>query len=333
MLFDILIHMLKIGSLKLAHPFILAPMSGVSDQPFRLLNRRFGCELAFVEMINARSLGYRSKKTRRLISTVSQDHPIGVQLLGSEAQYIERGLDILKEYSFDILDFNSACPERKVTRRGEGAALMKDPKKLRELLRLIRERVTVPVTVKIRAGWDEQSVNARDVALHAQDAGIDALFIHGRTKTQLYAGQVNYDVIRAVKKSLSIPVIGSGDIFSAPLAKKMFDETGCDAVLVARGSFGNPWIFKELAGYLKKGAVPESPQREEIARVMDEHLAANVAFYGERMGVVIFRKFFTWYVKGFRKTRSLKEKSSHAKTLSAMQAIIEDFRTGSRLYS
>ncbi|MFA5362827.1 MAG: tRNA dihydrouridine synthase DusB [Candidatus Omnitrophota bacterium] len=319
--------MLTIGSLQLRHPFILAPMSGVSDQPFRLLNRRFGCELAFVEMINARSLGYKSKKTKRLISTVPLDRPIGVQLLGSEAQYIERGLDILEEYSFDILDFNAACPERKVTRRGEGAALMKAPEKLRDLLKLVKERVRVPVTVKIRAGWDEQSINARDTALHAQDAGIDALFIHGRTKTQLYAGEVDYDVIREVKKSLSIPVIGSGDIFTGLLAKKMFDETGCDGVLVARGSFGNPWIFKELGEYLKKGVIPKAPEREETARVMNEHLAANTAFYGERMGVVIFRKFFTWYVKGFRKTRFLKEKSSHAATPSAMQAIIEEFRS------
>jgi tRNA-dihydrouridine synthase B len=319
--------MLKIGTLKLAHPFILAPMSGVSDQPFRLLNRRFGCELAFVEMINARSLGYKSKKTKRLISTVALDRPVGVQLLGSEAQYIERGLDILEEYSFDILDFNAACPERKVTRRGEGAALMKDPQKLRDFLKLVKERASVPVTVKIRAGWDENSINARDAAMHAQDAGIDALFIHGRTKTQLYAGEVDYDVIREVKKALSIPVIGSGDVFSGPLAKKMFDETGCDAVLVARGSFGNPWIFKELGEYLKKGTIPKAPDREEVARVMSEHLAENIAFYGERMGVVIFRKFFTWYVKGFRKIRFLKEKSSHATTPSALQAIIEEFRT------
>ena len=318
--------MFKIGILKLSHPYILAPMSGVSDQPFRLLNRRFGCELAFVEMINARSLGYKSKKTKRLISTVPQDRPVGVQLLGSEPQYILRGLDILKEYDFDILDFNAACPERKVTKRGEGAALMKDPRKLKDLLKLIRERVSVPVTVKIRSGWDDGSINARDAALHAQDAGIDALFIHGRTKNQLYAGQVNYEVIREVKEALSIPVIGSGDVFSGPLAKKMFDETGCDAVLIARGSFGNPWIFRELNQYLKHGIVSEAPGREEVARVMSEHLAANIDFYGEKMGPVIFRKFFTWYVKGFRKTRRLKEKSSHAKTPASMQSVIEEFR-------
>ncbi|MEI6631507.1 MAG: tRNA-dihydrouridine synthase, partial [bacterium] len=172
--------MLKIGNLKLHSSLILSPMAGVSDLAFRLLNRRFGCELAFIEMINARSLGYRSLKTKAMMATTSKDRPLGVQLLGCEENFILRALDILKQYEFDILDFNAACPMKKVIRRGEGASLMRNPKKFNQLLKLIVKNSSVPVTAKIRSGWDEDSINAREVALYAQDAGVAALFIHGR---------------------------------------------------------------------------------------------------------------------------------------------------------
>ncbi len=174
----------SIGNLKLRSRLILAPMSGITDLPFRLLNRRFGCELAFVEMINARSLGYKSKKTQRLLSTDDKERPLGVQLLGKEPAYLLRALDILSNYKFDLLDFNAACPAPKVTRRGEGASLLKDPAKLGGILRLLVENSPVPVTVKIRLGWDKKESNAREVALVAQDSGIKALFIHGSTKMQ-----------------------------------------------------------------------------------------------------------------------------------------------------
>jgi tRNA-dihydrouridine synthase B len=315
--------MLKIGNSKLKSPILLAPMAGISDLPFRLLNRKFGCELAFVEMINVRSISHKSRRTRQMLSVHPKDKPLGIQILGTETNFILQALDILKEYQFDLLDFNAACPVKKVTRRGEGASLLKEPKKLYKLLKLVVDNSQVPVTVKIRSGWDNDSINAKSIALAAQDAGVKAVTIHGRTKTQGYSGEVNYKVIREVKKALAIPVIASGDAFSAPLVKKMFDETGCDAVAIARGAFGNPWIFNEAKELLETGKILNKPERKEIITVMIEHLNGCIDFYGERIGVMQFRKFFAWYTKGMRRVRALREKSSTAKTKDEMAQLIE----------
>jgi tRNA-dihydrouridine synthase B len=318
-------HMLKIGHVKVGSRLILAPMAGISDLPFRMLNRRFGCELAFVEMLNVRSVSFKSIKTRQMLASGEKDKPLGVQILGSKAEFILQALSVLEQYHYEVLDFNAACPERKVTRRGEGASLLKEPLELRELLKVVVRNSRVPVTVKIRSGWDKLSINAREVALHAQDAGIKALFIHGRTRDQGYSPGVDYAAIRQVKRALAIPVIASGDIFSGELAKKMFDETGCDGLLVARGALGNPWIFRDMEAYLKKGEHLKPPARKEIAAVMKEHLGECVHFYGEKYGVVIFRKFFGWYTKGMRRVRPLREKVCAARTHSQMTALFEEF--------
>jgi len=315
--------MLKLGALRLKSNLILAPMAGVSDLPFRMLNRRFGAELAFIEMINCRSISYKSKRTQDMLSSLQGDRPLGIQLLGSEPQYILKAIDILRKYKFDILDFNAACPAKKVARRGEGASLLREPKKLQKLLKLLVEHSPVPVTVKIRTGWDKDSVNAREVALYAQEAGVVGLFIHGRNKLQGYSGTVDYRVIREAKKSLDIPLIASGDVFSAQLAKKMLDETGCDGLAVARGSLGNPWIFRQIKEYMRYGCVRTLPDAEEVVSIMRQHLAGSIDFYGERNGVMLFRKFFNWYTKGMRKVRPLREKASRAKTQNQMLEIIE----------
>lgn len=301
-------------------------MSGISDLPFRLLNRKFGCELAFVEMINVRSLGYNSRKTRQMLSSDKKDRPLGIQILGCEPDFILRALDILKDYRYDILDFNAACPVKKVTRRGEGASLLKDPLKLHNLLKLVVKNSSVPVTVKIRAGWDRSSANAREVALAAQDAGVNGLFIHGRTKLQGYHGKVDYALIKEVKEVLQIPVIASGDVLSPTLAKKMLDETGCAALLVARGALGNPWIFKQLQELLEKAEPLPLPDAGEIAQVMIEHLQSCMDFYGPRNGVKILHKFFGWYTKGFRKIRPLRKLAYRAKTKEEMLSVIKEFR-------
>ena len=315
--------MLKIGNLKLRHPFILAPMAGVTDLPFRLLNRKFGCELAFIEMINCRSLSYKSKKTQEMLSTSPEDKPLGVQLLGLEPKFILKGLEILNKRQFDVLDFNAACPAKKVVSRGEGSALLKDPKNLNKLLKIVVKNSKFPVTVKIRSGWDAACVNAREVALYAEDAGVEALFIHGRTRMQEYGGSVDYQIIKKVKDALKIPVIGSGDVFSWQSARKMFDETGCDAVAVARGALGNPWIFNEIKACLKGKTPPPRPDIEEIKKIMAGHLKASVAFHGERIGVVAFRKFFSWYTKGWQNCRPLRKKACDAKTEKDMLHIIK----------
>lgn len=314
--------MLKIGNLEVKSRLVLAPMAGITDLPFRMLNRKFGCEAAFVEMINCRSISYKSKRTQKMLSSNAEDKPLGIQLLGCEQRFILKALDVLREYEFDLLDFNAACPAKKVVRRGEGAALLKEPKRLSKLFSLIVKNAKCPVTVKIRTGWDRNSVNAREVALRAEDAGVSALFIHGRTKLQEYSGNVDYAEIRNVKKAMKIPVIASGDIFSGQLAKKMFDETGCDGIAIARGALGNPWIFKEIREFLKSGLIIERPEVEDIKKTILEHLDANVAFYGERNGVVVFRKFFTCYTKGFRKIRHLRQKSSRIKTREEMTNVV-----------
>ncbi|PIV39081.1 MAG: tRNA dihydrouridine synthase DusB [Candidatus Omnitrophica bacterium CG02_land_8_20_14_3_00__42_8] len=318
--------MLKIGKLKLKSNLILAPMAGVSDLPFRLLNRRFGCELAFIEMINVRSLSYKMRKTKKMLSASPKDRPLGIQIIGCEEEFISRALDALDSYEYDVLDFNAACPVKKVARRGEGAALLKNPKKLNKLLKIIVKNSVKPVTVKIRTGWGKDSINAKDAALFSQDAGISALFIHGRNREQGYSGEVNYGVIKDVKKALDIPVIGSGDVFSPELAKKMLDETGCDGLLVARGALGNPWIFKEIKGFLKNEKIIKRPAQNEIADVILEHLDACIDFYGPIHGVKKFHKFFGWYTKGVQNVRALREKSFRVKTKDEMFEIIRAFR-------
>jgi len=249
-----------------------------------------------------------------------------VQILGCEPRFILRGLEVLKKYEFDLLDFNAACPARKVTARGEGAGLLREPKRLGQLLKILAKNSWIPVTVKIRAGWDKDSINAHEVALYCEDAGVDALFIHGRTRTQGYSGKVDYEIIKKVKKALKIPVIASGDNFSAALVKKMFLETGCDAVAIAREALGNPWIFKEITAFLKEGRIIYKPGINELIKVMIDHLNACVDYHGVRIGVAVFRKFFGWYTKGFRVVRVFREKACHAKTKEDMLRVIEEFR-------
>ena len=316
-------NMLEIGTLKLKSNLILASMAGVTDFPFRMLNRRFGCELAFVEMVNSHSVSYKSKRTQKMLFSHKDERPLGVQLLGCEAKFVQRAMDVINEYEFDILDFNAACPAKKVVRRGEGSGLLKDPRKLSGILKIVVKKAKVPVTVKIRSGWDKDSVNATEVTSCCQDAGVSGIFIHGRTRAQGYSGTVDYRTIKEVKKALKIPVIASGDILSPELAKKMFDETGCDAVIIARGALGNPWIFREITEFIKSGKIMDRPTPQQVARVMIEHLDMCVDFYGGRNGVVIFRKFFSRYTRGFRKVMRLRELSSRVKTRPEMNEIIQ----------
>ncbi len=315
----------QIGKLKLKSNLILAPMAGITGLPFRMLNRKFGCELAFTEMINARSLSSDNRKALFMLTTKRGDRPLGTQLVGSEVEYIHKAVEKLHKYKFDVIDFNAACPERKVVRKGEGAFLLKDPKKLKRLLKIIVENANAPVTVKIRTGWDKSSVKAREIALYAEDAGIDALFIHGRTRSQGHSGEVDYRSVKAVKDSLKIPVFGSGDIFSARLARKMLDETGCDGVMVARGALGNPWIFDEIKVFLEDGVIQERPGIDRVIKAMTEHLNSCVAYHGKE-GVLIFRKFFAWYTKGLGNVRVLRVKAFTAKTKAEMLGVIKELR-------
>ncbi|MGA1824810.1 MAG: tRNA dihydrouridine synthase DusB [bacterium] len=303
---------------------ILAPLAGISSFPFRMFNRQFGCEFAFSEMINVRSLSYLNKRTRQIIFSNAEDRPLGMQILGQDPYYILKALTILKDYEFDILDLNAGCPQRKIVNRGEGAALLKNPRTLHHLLKLIVKHSDVPVTVKMRLGWDKPST-AADIALYAQDAGIAALCVHGRTKMQGYTGEVDYEAIRSVKEALDIPVIASGDIFSAQLAKEMLDKTGCDGVMVARGALGNPWIFKEIDELLNNGRVASSPCIEDSIRAMKTQLDHYSDFYEEKLGIKQFRKFFIWYTRGFPNVKYLRAKVGKIETNDEMIGLIEEF--------
>ncbi|MDD4879190.1 MAG: tRNA dihydrouridine synthase DusB [Candidatus Omnitrophica bacterium] len=316
--------MLTIGKLRLKSNLILAPMAGITDLPYRMLNRKFGAELAFTEMVNARSLSYSNVKALEMLGSAKGDRPLGIQLVGNEPEYLNRAIEKLHKYKFDILDFNAACPERKVTAKGEGAALLKDPGKLKRLLKIMVRESKWPVTVKIRAGWEKNSVNARETALVAEDAGVAAIFIHGRTRNQLYTGSVDYGVIKSVKDAVKVPVIGSGDVLSGPLAKSMFNETGCDGILIARGGLGNPWIFREIGAYLEDGTVPERPSKETVVKTITRHFNASVKCFGAKRAVPAFRKFFCWYTKGLDNVRPLRVKACAVYTKKEMLDIIKE---------
>jgi len=317
--------MLSIGHIKLNSSLALAPMAGISDPPFRIINRSLGCELAFTEMISAASLIRKNTATLKNLSIAADDRPLGVQLLGADTEVIRRAVDIVSAYPFDLIDFNAACPVHKVISKGEGAGLLMEPAKLQNILKIIVENTNKPVTVKIRSGWDATSVNAPEIALRAQDAGVKAVTLHGRTGQQAYSGKVDYGIIREVKKTVKIPVIASGDAFSPELIRILFDKTGCDGVIIARGALGNPWIFRETEEFLKKGSTPLRPTVPEITQIMKKHLEMNVSFHGEVGGVMRFRKFFGWYTKGMP-VKTLKTRAFHAITKTDMQGLIEEVR-------
>jgi len=317
---------LKIGNIEIKNRSVLAPLAGISDLPFRMINRRYGCELAFIEMISVHALNYRSKKTLKMLVTQHGDRPLGLQILGREYDSILRALESIEPLGIDILDFNSACPVKKVARRGEGAALMKEPEVLEGVLTLLVKHSLKPVTVKIRAGWDANTINAAEVARRAEGAGVAAIFIHGRTRTQGYSGTVSYDPIREAKEAVSIPVIASGDMFSAEASRKMMDETGCDGVVMARGALGNPWIFPETAEYLRTGKVPPRPSIDEITEVMHLHLKECVDFYGDYQSVKIFRKFFIWYTKGLKNVKPLRMRAVRSGMPEEMAGLIDELR-------
>jgi tRNA-dihydrouridine synthase B len=314
--------MLKIGPLEFDFPVILAPLSAVSDMPFRLLSREFGCPFAFTEMISFRALLHDNRIAQLRMKVMEEDRPLGLQILGDDPGDLEEGMGRLKNLEHDLLDFNAACPANKVVHKGEGARFLQDPERLHDRLAFLRRLTGKPLTVKIRSGWDGDTVNAVEVALAAQEAGVDAVFIHGRTRKQFYAGTVDYGIIGAVKQAVRVPVIASGDAFTPALIKKMFDETGCDGVGVARGAIGNPWIFSEARQYLATGTTPERPDTAEVARVMRRHLDLCIDGYGEKLAPRIFRKFVYWYTKGLPHVKPLRVAALKSSQVGEILALI-----------
>lgn len=308
---------------------MLAPMAGVTDYAYRVLNRRHGCECAVTEMISARALYENNKRTFDLLKSCEEDSPLGLQLFGSEEYYFAQALEKLDPKIYDFIDLNAACPVKKIAGNGDGSALMKEPAKLEGILKSLVKHCSKPVTVKIRAGWDETNLNAPEIAKLAEQCGISAVFVHGRTRQQLYLGSVDLNIIAKTKKAVGIPVWGSGDVYTIDDIIRMEEETGVDGVLIARGSYGNPWIFDQVQAYRKGQSIPQLPDVEIVADTMKTHLEMLAEQHGDTSASYMFRKYFVWYTKGFRRVKQLRIKVFTLTTCEQIYQEIEEFRQNS----
>ena len=290
-------HKCEIAGLKLDSPFLLAPLAGITDSPFRRICRRMGAALTYTEMISAKGLTYGDRNTKRLLHTYEDEGIVAVQLFGSEPEIFSRAAsEYLKDAS--LIDINMGCPVPKVVKNGEGSALLRTPELAGEIVsRLVRD-TGIPVTAKIRAGFDDTCINAVEMARILEQAGASAVAVHGRTREQYYEGSADWEIIRRVKNSVSIPVIGNGDVFSAADAIAMLNETGCDFVIIARGALGNPWIFRECNALYMNREITGPPSKEEKQDVLLKHFDDLLKLKGEYAGVREMRKHIGWYIKG-----------------------------------
>ena len=298
---------MNIGNVKLDNPYILAPMAGVTDLPFRLLCREQGAGLLCMEMVSAKALQYNNKNTKALMTIHPDEHPVSLQFFGHEPEVISEQAKRYEHLPFQILDINMGCPVPKIVNNGEGSSLMKNPKLVYEIVSATVKAIEKPVTVKIRKGFDENHVNAVEIAKIIEEAGAAAVAVHGRTREQYYSGKADWDIIRQVKDAVSIPVIGNGDVTSGESALHMRAETGCDGVMIGRGSQGNPWIFAELQEYEKTGVMPERPSAAVIRDIMLRHARLQIDFKGEYLGIREMRKHVAWYTKGMKGSAKLRD--------------------------
>jgi len=289
----------KIGSLFLSNPLVLAPLAGISDLPFRLLAKEQGCALVHTEMVSAEGLVRNRKALGGLMKSCPQERPLGVQIFGSNPESMAAAAKIVEEWGADVVDLNMGCPVRKVVSGGSGAALLKDLPKAGKIMDKVRKAVSIPLTVKIRTGWDEKSLNYLEVGRIAQECGVDALTLHGRTRRQGYGCKADWEAIAQAKKQLRIPVIGNGDLTSPEAVSHFFALTGADGAMIGRGALGNPWIFRQILQFFR-GGLPEPPSLEEKEETILRHLRMMVDARGEKHGVREFRKHLLWYTRGLR---------------------------------
>ena len=323
---------LKIGNVELENRYILGPMAGVTDLPFRLLCREQGAGLLCMEMISAKAIYYNNRNTESLLEIHPDEQPVSLQLFGSDPKIMSEMAKRIEERPFAILDVNMGCPVPKVVKNGEGSALMKEPKLVYEIVSALVKAIKKPVTVKIRKGFDDEHVNAVEIAKIIEEAGASAVAVHGRTREQYYSGKADWDIIRQVKEATSIPVIGNGDVTSPQKAEELVRQTGCDGIMIARGAEGNPWIFSEMIAYEETGVVPPRPDKDAVREMMLRHARLQLQYKGEYCGIREMRKHVAWYTKGLKGASRLREQINRVESYDELEALLRTLECKKRLF-
>ena len=319
---------LKIGNVEMPNQLVLAPMAGVTDLPFRVLCKEQGAGLICIEMVSAKAILYKNKNTEDLMTIDPGEHPVSLQLFGSDPEILGQIAAQIEERPFDILDFNMGCPVPKVVNNGEGSALMKDPALVRKIVTSMVKAVKKPVTVKIRKGFNEESANAVEIAKILEDCGVAAIAVHGRTRAQFYSGKADWDIIRQVKEAVSIPVIGNGDVVDAASAEALVEQTGCDGIMIGRGAEGNPWIFKQILHDMKTGETLARPTQHEVKEMMLRHARMQVEYKGDAIGIREMRKHVAWYTAGFPHSAKLRAAINQVESLQALEQMLNEWERG-----
>lgn len=313
----------KIGNVQMENPFVLAPMAGVTDLPFRTLCKEQGAGLICMEMVSAKAISFHNKNTEALMEIDPSEHPVSLQLFGSEPELMAEVAKSIEERPFDILDINMGCPVPKVVNNGEGSALLKNPDLIVEIVKKVSSAIKKPLTVKVRIGFENEPVDIVEIAKRVEDAGAAAIAVHGRTRQQYYSGVADWDAIRRVKEAVSIPVIGNGDVDSPQKAEALIKETGCDAVMIGRAVRGNPWIFREMNHYFTTGEILERPSVDEVREMILRHARTQIEVKGEFTGIREMRKHVAWYTAGMRHSAGLRRESNTIASYEDLKRLLE----------
>ena len=318
------LHKLKIGNVELENNLILAPMAGVTNLPFRIICKDYGAGMVCTEMASAKAMFHNDQKTKRLFNTEGEKRPISFQVFGSELESIAYAVKYMSDFA-DIIDINMGCPAPKVVKNGDGSKLLLDLEKAKKIIEIAVQNSKVPVTVKFRKGWDKENIVAVEIAQIAEQAGASAVTIHGRTKSEFYTGKADWDIIKKVKQSVHIPVIGNGDVTDEESALAMFKQTGVDGIMIGRGSFGNPWIFRNIKHYLQTGEKLPQPTNQERLQIMEKHIQLAVEEKGEDVAIKELRKHISWYTKNLKNSSEFRNLINKIEKKDELISTIEEY--------